>query len=682
LAGRAARYSDHCNRWQGQLNLQLLCYLLFVLVDSPLFSIYTLSSSTMSRNLSANDNENDNASHRHLPPPTPSTSTLRPPVGPKSSTFKGQRLVDDLASVGGGGRSGSGNDVYIRKDGKLVRRVKKRNSGADSVGSSGGSSYASASSYASFDSNDDFSIASQDVYYRADGKKVRRVKKKKNKTPATAEQVVVAANSQLPEASMAPSRQPEPVAVPQQPPVPVAATREVSADEEPQPYSASAARSMPVADHEPYSVPAPTAPVAKEPVPDNEPLPPAEKTMEEDEPISVPPPFVDEEPEPVISFESDDRGSKADQKGLPMNPYEAYLLSSSVDSDQMKPNLDRVLSSDAEPEPCVSMTYTQESEMDVRPTYSAEQYMKLAYSVSGDPSVDFEELEQRNNAKQLATSNPDPALLAASLKAVASISQPTAPTVVTETSDNPWLLDPVLSGETPTPTMARFDHFTEFSSTQSPAVAVQPQHQLGARPPYADQPKVLQKAPTEDDVVRALSGAAYVALASTAGTGAASKTPMSVNLAAREPVSPLDSPAKPATGATEKQQISVRAPSKEAARERASKKRGYIPPQISTDPSQSYTTSYTGGSTEGGDSMTQSPESRRVATSYTSDSQTQSSPSRRGTQSYTSASESHDSESSRPSLNVQEALSARTRSRMADTTGPGNMNPYDPSEYV
>jgi hypothetical protein len=359
--------------------------------------------------------------------------------------------------------------------------------------------------------------------------------------------------------------------------------------------------------------------------------------MEEHEPISMPPPFVDEEPEPVISFESEASSAKQ------MNPYEAYLMSSSVDTYQNKANLDRVFSSDGEPEPCVSMTYSQNSETDLRPTYSAEQYMKLAYSVSLDPSVDFEELEQRNNAKQLAMATPDPALLAASLKAVASINKPTASPVVTETSDNPWLLDPMPPDERPTQPVARFDHSKEFSAAQPPAdakqdiqqskIAVQPQQQLGAKPPPADQPRELQKAPTEDHIVRALSDAASHVLASASSAEI-------VN-----------------------------------ARQRGTKKPGYTPPQISTDPSQSYTTSY-----EGGDSM--SPESRRVANSYTSDSQTQSSPSRRGTQSYTSASESHDSEPSRSGLNVKHALSERTRSRMADVTSLGNMNPYDPSECV
>ena len=87
---------------------------------------------------------------------------MRPPVDPK---FKAR---EDVASGVG--------DVYLRKDGKLVRRVKKRASSTSSVGST----TSGVSSYASFDSNDDFSMESSEIYTRADGKKVRRVKKMKD----------------------------------------------------------------------------------------------------------------------------------------------------------------------------------------------------------------------------------------------------------------------------------------------------------------------------------------------------------------------------------------------------------------------------------------------------------------------------------------------------------------------
>ena len=277
-----------------------------------------------------------NNSEETLPPAPfspryPGSLPLRPPVDPK---FKAR---EDVASGVG--------DVYLRKDGKLVRRVKKRASSTSSVGST----TSGVSSYASFDSNDDFSMESSEIYTRADGKKVRRVKKMKD--PMDEVQPVALLSTENTEII---------VEVP---------TREINS----------------VCPKEPDSLP------KKELVPAL--IAPNSKNIDEAATMLIQQqthvvgviPSITDEPEPVISF-----------------------MCSSTEDDEPEPNVD---GQDSEPEPVVSFAPTQESEPDLKPIYSAEQYTKLAYSL--DPEMysldpDMNSLDPEMNSLDPEINSLDP----------------------------------------------------------------------------------------------------------------------------------------------------------------------------------------------------------------------------------------------------------------------------------
>jgi hypothetical protein len=264
-------------------------------------------------------------------PRYPGSLPLRPPVDPK---FKAR---EDVASGVG--------DVYLRKDGKLVRRVKKRASSTSSVGST----TSGVSSYASFDSNDDFSMESSEIYTRADGKKVRRVKKMKD--PMNEVQPVALVSTENTEVI---------VEVP---------TREIN--------SVSPEELDSLLQKNP--IPALTAPHSKN-IDEA-----ATMLIQQHTHVVGVIPSITDEPEPVISF-----------------------MCSSTEDDEPEPNVDGL---DSEPEPVVSFAPTQESEPDLKPIYSAEQYTKLAYSL--DPEMysldpDMNSLDPEMNSLDPEMNSLDP----------------------------------------------------------------------------------------------------------------------------------------------------------------------------------------------------------------------------------------------------------------------------------
>jgi len=105
----------------------------------------------------------------------------RPPVPPSNSKTRAHHHGLHPSAVSRGGEDSSigshSSGVYVRADGKKVRRIRKKRSG------SAGSSVATSSDEETLTVGS-MSIGS-DVYIRADGKKVRRVKRKSKKKQAT-----------------------------------------------------------------------------------------------------------------------------------------------------------------------------------------------------------------------------------------------------------------------------------------------------------------------------------------------------------------------------------------------------------------------------------------------------------------------------------------------------------------
>lgn len=456
----------------------------------------------------------------------PSTPTLlRPPVDPRSAL---KVRGEDGMSVGG--------DLYVRKDGKLVRRVKRRPSGASSV----------SSGFASFDSTDDFSsVASADVYVRADGKKVRRVKKKKgilDKGPLESgeqlrpEQILVDTTIAIPATSCQESDLDEPpqmvgetgsesdekqakappqiISILPEPdksihtedePGPVVHFHEIHS---PQPVMNTVSDSETSPQYEDQSgAHSSTEKIdsnARHPFMNNKERSPitSPPTKIESAAESKPPqpqPLLNEESNPITSHDNEDKPGLAlffdegdlssapsimagtssislyktgptrsfdtighissqrlvitesdpymssingDNPGLAMSISEPEPIVSflpSTDDDESKQYTYRPSNREyeSEPEPMVSFTSSEDTQRKIRPTLSAEEYLKIAYSVEPEGAHSFSSEQEPTRE---ANPRPDSALLVTTLKAVDSMAS-------TDRNVNPWLIDPSFSSD-------------------------------------------------------------------------------------------------------------------------------------------------------------------------------------------------------------------------------------------
>ena len=315
-------------------------------------------------------------------PRYPGSLPLRPPVDPKL------KVREDVTSGVG--------DVYLRKDGKLVRRVKKRASSTSSVSSAS----SGVSSYASFDSNDEFSMGTSDIYTRADGKKVRRIKKMKEPVIEIKATVATAAKATVATAAKATA---DAAAA-------VATAAAVSTDNAEMIVNS-------VSPEEPESETVPTITASKFTHIDQ----PATMIIKHTQ-IVEPTPSITDEPEPVISF-----------------------MSSSTDDDEPEPNVDGL---DSEPEPVVSYAPTQESEPDLRPIYSTEHYTKLAYSL--DPEMNSLDREMNSLDPEMNSLDREMNMTFSAeqddpVKVKSRLGEPRLKPVESGRLKNPWLVDPSFS---------------------------------------------------------------------------------------------------------------------------------------------------------------------------------------------------------------------------------------------